>query len=614
MPMRMLCAALVATLAVITVATPAHAADLDLKRYMPVSEIRPGMTGVGRTTLRGNEILEFQVEVLAVIEKYGPKQDLIICRASGAGLEASGIIAGMSGSPVYLKGRLIGALAYAFSWSKIPICGVQPIEQMLGLASRFDRHPAEPKAATNAPAPAEWMASDPAAAVPVPATALAGAALPADKVGAHGTYQMHPIASPVMVSGLPRRALDDLANALAPYGMVPMAGGGTEADKAADAKLVPGAPLAIPLLRGDITMTTMGTITEMVGNRVYGFGHAMFAAGEANLPLMTGVGKVVIPSLQRSFRMGAPVQEVGRLVWDEETAVLGLLGNERATMVPITVKVAGPGKALERTYACEMAHKRGFSSLLAATAAGAGFIAHSDLPREHTIRYRVRVVPVGHEPIVRENLAVSPNADSYVQAVVRHLVRTTMDNPFENLRLESVEVEATVEPGRRFAEIEKARPLRNAVRPGGTLPVELRIRPWRKEPRWITVSVRIPDDYPEGKYTVVLCGGDEALSQEQREAPAHFHADDLASLLDLVGTERPRDHLHIRLERPGQGIAIGRRQLPNLPPSMRSMLTTSARLPVTPVKQARVTTQPMAWFLQGGRKLTLTVDREAPEH
>jgi hypothetical protein len=260
-----------------------------------------------------------------------------------------------------------------------------------------------------------------------------------------------------------------------------------------------------------------------------------------------------------------------------------------------------------------MINSRDMSSLLSATAVGAGIIAHSMPPLDHTVRYSVRVKPVGQKALVRENVAVSPDADSYVMAVVRHLVSMAMENPFENLDLESVEAEVHIEPGRRMAEIEKSRALRNRVRPGGTIPIEVRIRPWRQAPRWLTVEVPVPEDYPDGTYTVVVCGGEEALRQERQEVPARFDPQDLAGMLHLITRENPRDRLYVRLERPGRGIAIGADELPNLPGSMRSVLTTAARRQVTPVRPSRVTTRPMDWVMMGGRKLTITVDREAPE-
>ncbi len=609
MRMRTVSIALVLSLVMAIGTRGADAGKLDLKRYMPVAQIKVGMTGIGRTTLQATTIVEFNIKVLAIMKNYGPKRDLIICRCSGAGLDETGVVSGMSGSPVYIDGRLIGAVAYSFRWSKAPIAGVQPIEQMLGVTDAFPWKVAGP-AQANRRSGTSWGGGD--EALTVPASALASVDVPAS-FSDRGAYQMRPIRTPVMVSGLAQRAMARLGEQFEPFGMVPMQGGAAEVDLPPAAKLEPGAPLAVAMVRGDIQMTTMGTITEVVGDRLYGFGHAMFGYGEANYPMMTGVAKVVVPSIMSSFCMGAPSEEIGRLVWDEATGVLGRIGNDRAPLVPVTVKVTGPGRGVERTFRCEMIHHRSFSPMLAATVAGSSLTAHCDLPRDHTVTYRIRIKPRRRDPIVHDNLAVSPNADMYVEAAVRRIVGQVMENPFRNLALESVEVEAAIEPGSRLAELEKSRALRNTVRPGGTVPIELKIRPWRREPRWIKVDVKVPDDWPEGKYAIVLCGADEALRQEMREVPVRFVPDDIESLLANLARQERRDRLFIRLSAPGQGIAIGRDELPNLPATMRSVLVGSARRKVTGITGSLVTTRPMEYVLKGRRRLEITVDRRAPE-
>jgi len=356
----------------------------------------------------------------------------------------------------------------------------------------------------------------------------------------------------------------------------------------------------------------MGTITEIAGDRLYAFGHALFAAGEADFPLMTGVGKVVIPSLMRSFRQGAAAQEVGRLAWDEETGVFGRIGPKRAALVPVTVKVTGPGKGQQRLYKCEMVHHRALSSALAATTVNNALLAHSDLPMDYTVAYRVSVKPVGREPLVRDNVSVSPEGDAAAGSMARGLVRLVMENPFQNLALESVEVEAAIEPVSRLAEIEEGRALRNAVRPGDTVPVELKVRPWRAEPAWVTVDVKVPDDYPDGRVAVTLCDADEALRQEMREVPVRFQPDTLDGLLAHLARNERRDQLYVRIQAPGEGLAIGRQELPNLPGTMRSILADSARRRVTGVTGARVTRRPMPFVLQGSARVEVMVDRNAP--
>lgn len=598
MRIRILVGALLASLVLAGVAS---SAELDL-RYMPLSEVRPGMSGVGKTTLVGSEITEFEIVVLAVLKNVSPGRDLIMVRCRGAGLEETGVVAGMSGSPVYVDDRLVGAMAYAFQWSKAPIAGVQPIEQMLEVADRSppaDRPPSARRA-------------DADLAVSIPASALGDTPAPVPIPGRE-TFQMRSIRTPLMVSGASPRLLAHLGEQLAPFGLVPMQGGAAPADLVAGARLEPGAPLAVSLVRGDMDVTAMGTITEVAGDRVYGFGHSLIGLGEADYPLMTGVAQTVVPSLAASFRLGAPAKEVGRLLRDEETAVFGRLGDERAPMVPLRVTVRGPGAGDERSFRYEVIRHRLFSPILASAATLNSLLVRSEWPIDHTVAYRVAVKPVGRDPIVRENFAVSPGGAMRVMVQVHSIVSLLMGNSFEPLMVESIDVSADVEPKSRLATIETARLLTNAVRPGGTVAAEVRIRPWRGEPFWMPLSVAVPGDYPEGTYRLTFSGADEALRQEARENPARFRPRDIEGLLWVLRHDLARNQLFTRLEAPGEGLAVGDEELPNLPPSMRAILSDAARPRVVGLRGSRVSAQPVQWVLSGEASLEVTVDRRAPE-
>jgi hypothetical protein len=595
MRIRILVGALLASLVLAGVASSADLAP----RYMPLSEVRPGMSGVGKTTLVGSEIAEFEIVVLAVLKNVSPGRDLIMIRCRGAGLEETGVVAGMSGSPVYVDDRLVGAAAYAFQWSKAPIVGVQPIEQMLEVA---DRSPPAGR-------PPSALRADADPAVSIPASALGNAPAP---VPGRETFQMRSIRTPLMVSGASPRLLAHLGEQLAPFGLVPMQGGAAPADLVAGARLEPGAPLAVSLVRGDMDVTAMGTITEVVGDRVYGFGHPLIGLGEADYPLMTGVAQTVVPSLAVSFRLGAPAKEVGRLLRDEETAVFGRLGDERAPMVPLRVTVRGPGAGDERSLRYEVIRHRLFSPILASAATLNSLLVRSEWPIDHTVAYRVAVKPVGRDPIVHENFAVSPGGAMRVTAQVHSIVSLLMENPFEPLAVESIGVSADVEPKSRLAAIEAARLLTNAVRPGGAVAAELRIRPWRGEPFWMPLSVAVPGDYPEGAYRLTFCVADEALRQEARENPTRFSPRDIEGLLWVLRHDLVRNQLFTRLEAPGEGLAVGDEELPNLPPSMRAILSDAARLRVAGLRGSRVSAQAVPWVLSGEASLEVTVDRRAP--
>lgn len=593
------------TLAVILLAVwtgPVLAAEVEPtgQPIMPLDEVRPGMVGIGRTTLEGTEIIEFQVVVRAILRNLDPKRDLILVRCRGAGLEESGVISGMSGSPVTIDGRLIGAVAFSFPWAKLPIAGVQPIEQMLEVTDEHARSEPEPPVVARGPA-----------SHTVPLETLGLAELPPEAAG-RTSFDLQPIRTPVTVSGAGPRTLARLRRELEPRGMVAVQGGAADAAEAPHARLAPGAPIGVVLMRGDMEMAAMGTITDVRGDRVYGFGHSMFGLGPADYPMTTGVAHLVIPSLASSFRLGAPAEEVGRLTRDEETAILGRLGPARARMVPVEVGVAGPDEGAERQYRYEIIDHRSFSALLASIAAMSSLESRRALPVDHTVTYRIRVEPVGLAPITYENVAVSPSGSLALVDRIRTAVGLLMNNPFENRKIARVEVEAEVEAESRLAEILEARLLENAARPGSTVQAQVRIQPYRQEPRWLTVPVEVPADYPDGTYGLVISGAAEAARQEMSNHPARFRIRNLADLVRVLGFEKRQDRLYIRLDAPGEGIAIGTDELPNLPPSMRRILSGSARADVLSVRQARETIRAVPWVLVGGANLQLLVDRHAP--
>ena len=587
---------------------PAPPAGLDLQKYIPVSEIRPGMVGIGKTTLEGTAISEFSATVRAVLKNVlGPKQDVILIQCHGAGLEQTGVIAGMSGSPVYLDGRLAGAVAFAFPWAKLPIAGVQPIEQMLAVT---DEHPW-----AAAGSGAHQQAAAPTVTVPVAALGLAQ--LPAAPAGlgpgqgGPAGAEMQPIRTPVTVSGAPPRALERLQADLAAFGMTALQGGSAAGAAAPKGRLEAGAPLAIQFMRGDLDITAMGTITHIAGDRLYGFGHAMFGAGKADFPLMTGVAHVVIPSMASSFRLGMPSAEVGRLSWDESAAVFGRLRKDRAPMVPVAVTVHGPDAGQPRSFHYEMVRHRLLSPILSAVAAATGLEAHRALPEEHTVAYRVAVKAAGLEPVVQENLAVTPSGADAVATQARSLVGLLMNNPFRTYDVESVRIEARVEAGIRLAEVLEARALSNAVRPGTAVRVQVKVKPWRKDPEWLTIPVAVPADYPNGSYRLTFGGADDAVRQEMAENPARFRMRDAASLVRVLRYGLMRDRMYVRLEAPGEGIAVEAQELPDLPPSMRTILAESAPVQPAPVRRALVTERPMPYVLTGSAAVQVTVDRRA---
>ncbi len=368
----------------------------DPARHMHVSEVKPGMTGYGLSVFQGTKIERFDVEVLSILKNFNPKYDVVLIRCHGANLEHTGAIAGMSGSPIYLKDdagreRMIGAFAYGWPLQKDPIAGVQPIEYMLQL-------PAIKPAATQAqgsgaregrgtdgerPAAAErarsWSLSD---VVLLPGMKSAPANYPLAEWGkftpnpnllATGSDEarMQPLATPLMTAGLPPRVMAEMEPVFRAYGLVPLqAGGGGAAADAVDPGIEPGSVLAVPLLGGDVDMSAVGTCTERIGDNIVAFGHAFNNEGPVSLPMGSGAIQGIIANYMTSFKLGSLIKLSGSLTADTTVGIAGKIGQAPA-MVPIDLQVKYADGSGDLSYHFTAALHPKFTPLLCAAAMSA---------------------------------------------------------------------------------------------------------------------------------------------------------------------------------------------------------------------------------------------------
>src|SRR5512135_2321174 len=330
----LVCRGLLAILAVLGGAVASLGSEPDPKTYWEINDIRPGMKGTGRTVMLGTKLEEFGAEVLGVMKGVSPGRDMVLCRLTGCNLEHAGIIQGMSGSPIYINGKLLGAVAYAWEFAKDPIAGITPFQQMVQYVRSNDRRIAAEarevegaggiRATRSQPLLMGGLAaeeSSSAGLVPVSGGTLAG---------------MRPIAMPLAASGFSPRALALLESRFRPIGLAPMAGGAAPERvlrEEGDKPLVPGAPLSVALVTGDFDLSGIGTVTHVEGDRVYGFGHPMFSLGACEFPMMTGYIHTVYPRANVSLKMGSPLKVVGVLDTDVSTGVAGRIGPNTALSV-----------------------------------------------------------------------------------------------------------------------------------------------------------------------------------------------------------------------------------------------------------------------------------------
>lgn len=619
----------------------------DPSRYMSPREIRPGMTGYGRTVMSGTRIDTFEFEVVSVMSNaFYARQDVILVRCSGLKLEHSGIIGGMSGSPCYIRGedgkdRMIGAVAYGWSFNKDPICGVQPITQMLEVAKFRDPETASTtRPASGAAARAARGADQSTARLargsveigeliartwPKPIDEGSIFSVFNDEIVKYATQPprvdglagLQPLRTPVMIGGAGHpEVMSFLRDVFGRLSMEPVASGGPSASTRAETdevKMEPGSVLCIPLITGDISADALGTCTEVIGDRVLGFGHSMDARGTTKLPLATGMVHTVIPSVMRSNKLGASLRTVGTLYGDEACGIFGVTG-DRAAMVPVEVTVEDRrGKS---TFRYEVAQDEAMTASLAGSVVMESIYAHSDLPREHTIKYSVETEFEGLGKFRTDN-TTSQSGGSDVAMAAMVPAMTMLNSPFGEAAVKKVSVELAIEEAAKQAQIDEIRLDRQAYKPGETVTARVRWAHYRKSPMFTEESYTfdLPEDLPDGQYHLTVGGARLHMLALRSEKPHLFRAESLPELLGRLNqiSAEPDNRLFLRLTLPSKGLAVKSTELPDLPSHVAAIYGGSRRTDIQPFQEALVKHYDLPFAAEGGRSLPITVSRRADQ-
>lgn len=618
------------------------AGEVDRTRYMSPDEVRAGMKGYGRTVMSGSRIDTFEFEVIGVMRNaYYAKQDVILVRCSGLNLEHSGIIGGMSGSPCYVRlddggERMIGAVAYGWNFNKDPICGVQPITQMLPISDvRTRMKEKKPSQGPTASAPSGRAAAERGGGHGIAELLARSWGEPVDEGSRLSIFnneirkltdgavkpegpreQLRPLLTPVMVSGGAHGATDRFRDRFERLGLTPVASGAASAAAAEEArgvKLEPGSVLCIPFMRGDIMMEGLGTCTEVIGDRVLGFGHSMFGEGEVELPLATGIVHTVIPSVMRSNKIGAAIETVGTLKGDENSGVFGVSG-PAPRMIPLEVVV----KDLRgtQTYNYELVQEQNFTPMLLGTAALESVYAHNEPPKEHTIRYSLETE--------FENLGTFRSTDFTSQTGVMGIAMDAavptsalMNAPFAKAKVVRARMEISVEEGARLAYIDQVRALRTLRKPGDKVTVRVRWRHYRQEPLYTEkdYELALPADLPDGDYNLTVGSTRSYLSGLQTRRPHLFRADSLPELLEGFNllSSAPSNRLYLSLDLPTGGVAVDRTEMPQLPSFRRQLLASTARNDLHRYSDSLTAHYDTDFAVSGSQVLKITVSRRADQ-
>lgn len=512
----------------------------------PLSQVRPGLLGEAVTVFEGVKPEAFKVRVLSVVPNFLPKQDIILVRAEDPRVATCGIAAGMSGSPVYVDGKLMGAIAYGWSFAKEALAGVTPIESMLAGRQRPRRPPGDPFLADNGP------------------TLTPGRPAAAARALSDDEPRLLPASLPLAVSGISEVALRELGESLRPFGLLPVRAGGAGGKKptAAPAQAVqPGATVGVALIRGDISAAAMGTLTQVEGGTVVAFGHPLLGLGEVDLPLVFGEVHAIVASLASSMKLTSPLNEIGAVVQDVPTGIVAELGR-RAPWVAVEVMVTARG-GKKTSFHTQVALHRRLLPLLAGTVIGSALAEAEPDVTDMVIGMTARLDVRGAGSVeVRDQLFSSEGLSNRVLAQARGLkaLSDLLGNPFEPAVIDRVEVDIRVEYRNDVAEIVSVSLPDERVRPGETLPVRVVLRPYAGKEFVEVVPVLVPRALAGKTIKIDVASG--ALVRPDVPKP-----ESLRGLMENLGVSYPSKSIVVSVSTPDSGVSLRGRLIPSLPDS-----------------------------------------------
>lgn len=549
---------------------------------MPIDEVRPGMTGVGRTVFDGDRREDFKVHILGVLRNIiGPQRNLIVARLEGGPLDRTGVMQGMSGSPVYIDGRLIGAISYSIgAFSKEPIAGITPIGEMTETAALAARQPAVARHELELPLTRDAFAAAlratyqrlrPFAERPSDIDALGLPWTDAGRVGA----LLRPIATPVVMGGFDDAATALVGGAFADAGFLPIAAGvgsdepSRSGPSAGAPRLEPGDAIGVSLISGDLEIGGTGTVTHVDGDRVYALGHPFFNLGPTAFPMTRARVYSLLPSLMSSFKITAIGEVIGTIEQDRATTIAGRLG-PGPKMIPIKLTLDSK-RGIRKTFAFNVVNDQLFTPLLTYVTI---FNTLASYERQfgaatYTVTGKARVK--GHPDVAFEDLFTGDNSLVGTATYVAGPITVLLANDLEKVDIDGIEIAIASAEEPRRAKLERvwlddARP-----RAGRTSTLKVLTRTYRGEEQVRSLPIDIPPN-ASGQLTLLVSDGAFLSQWEQREVRRPMPPQSVAQMIRTFNNSRKNNRLYVRLIVAGQGAVVEGETLPALPPSVLAVL------------------------------------------
>ncbi|MBC7997906.1 MAG: hypothetical protein IAF58_08180, partial [Leptolyngbya sp.] len=599
-------------------------------QYMPVSDIKQGMQGYGLTVFQGTKIEKFDVTVIGVVKKVLSGRDAVMVRLSGAALGKNTVIRGMSGSPVYIDGKLIGAVSYGFDFSREPIVGVTPIVDMLDAMTPDNRKDTSPVHISSRTLPINSEFSS-----------EVNSESHLERAGSFtttsgGGQKMVPLIAPIALTGFSQRAEEFLGERFKPFGLSVSSGAAGAMDEAlaeptggpgklnsADT-IMPGGAVAVLLVTGDLSASATGTATTTFGGNVLAFGHPFMSAGPVDFPMATAHIHQVLPNLAVSFKVASPVKLVGSVTNDRPWSIGGQMGRF-SKMIPATYTVSDHSRGVKKVFNLNIINHADMTpELIASTAVSAIDTTHqSNSPYVVTVHTKIVTDKVGtierndkfpgnfsaHAP-VDGSFKLKGFGDSVGASLLSMLTRLT-NNDFERVAIKGVTLDIALDDGHETARVERISLDKQQVEPGETVSINATLRPYNKARVEQLMKIKVPRDIPDGNLLIGVGAGDQIDQLRRRMGVSDPSPENLSQVAKRIREQGQGNALEAVMALPEQSIFLDGQRLVSPPATWIKMFSSDRYTKGPQLVKGEVRSKAIQpWLLDGLHLLAVEVKRK----
>lgn len=534
-------------------------ADYLRAEVMQLKNIQIGQKGKALTAVDGNKILEFDVEIISILNNVFPKKSILLAKLNGEEIQRIGVSQGMSGSPVYIDGKLVGAISYSFPFSKEPIAGITPIEDIIESANTG----------------ANEIIFSSAFSFKNLMKYISGLDRYKDSNSLiMDFYNFFPMIMfkeegesfqqiPFLLCKGMKQFQPSAESWWRQHGFIPiMASGGANDNKLKELK--EGDPIAVVFLSGDLEIGGIGTVTHIDKNRVYAFGHPMFNLGNISLPMAAAQIQTVIPNMYSSFKVGNIGKTVGTFKQDSSSSVFGFL-NEEPPTIPMKLKIT-TGKN-SKDYNFVLAEHNLLTPIIANMAINETFASSELNYYEGTYELNGTIEIEGYQNIIIDNIFAGflsiDQSTTYIASILGYM----LNNEFNKIKVKSIELNANIDQNQRIADIKQIKYDKSEVKKGDKINLEIFIKPYLKETKVYNYQIDISNKLKKGIYSVYVGGAIDLNKIDYDYYYSMINIDNLKQVIRLINTIKKNNKIYIRVVRPTTSIIVKNRLLSNLPPS-----------------------------------------------